>query len=51
MICEPNAKRAYPYQWAMPVVAEVLPVDGLQTQNTDIDLRHDELAWTPRSLA
>lgn len=48
MICEPNARRAYPNSWPMPVRAEVLPVDGLLTRNADIDLRRDELRWEGR---
>lgn len=46
MICEPNARRAYPTSWPMPDRAEVLPVAGLLTRNADLDLRRGELAWT-----
>lgn len=49
MICEPNARRAYPNPWPMPARAEVLPVAGLLTRNADIDLRRAELAWAPRT--
>ena len=48
MICEPNARRAYPTSWPMPDRAEVLPVAGLLTRNADIDLRRDELVWVGR---
>jgi hypothetical protein len=34
--------------WPMPDRAEVLPVAGLLTRNTDIDLRRGELRWTAR---
>lgn len=43
-------RREYPFAWPMPQRAEVLPVAGLQTRNTDIDLRRGELAWTPRTV-
>lgn len=32
----------------MPDRAEVLPVAGLQTRNTDIDARRAELVWRPK---
>ena len=51
MVTEPNARRAYPFQWPMPDRAEVLPVAGLLTRNADIDLRRAELAWQPRTTA
>lgn len=40
------ARRAYPYQWPMPIRLPVAPVAGLQTRNTDIDARRGDLAWT-----
>ena len=45
MVIEPNARRAYPFQWPMPARAEVLPVAGLLTRNADLDLRWGELVW------
>ena len=36
--------------WPETTRAEVLPVAGLLSRNTDLDLRRDELVWAPRSV-